>query len=276
MRRRWVVLGCGHRPHTAGFSAACKRRIAAGTDAQPSHAPCRSPRVPRPRKVPSNGTSPYLGSPTSDDARPDGGSVALRATGAFGATLAGKARALLIAGDLDGYRALFTRAAEQEDPSARYHARVLLLEEGLTAAGQAQRGPGRPAVRRRRQGRARRARRASRASRCILNYTGVALYELWGLDGARALFEAAQRLEPSLPHIEQNLAQLKDRRRTRAATPARCTPPLPALVARAKRVGRPRQARRRPDPQPLHDRPRRGGDAPALPRRRAPPPSTRS
>jgi len=59
---------------------------------------------------------------TSDDARPSGGSVVLRATGAFGATLAGKARPLLIAGDLDGYRALFARAGEQEDPNARYHA----------------------------------------------------------------------------------------------------------------------------------------------------------
>jgi tetratricopeptide (TPR) repeat protein len=175
-------------------------------------------------------------SPTSDDARPDGGSVALRATGAFGATLAGKARPLLIAGDLDGYRGLFTRAAEQDDPNARYHARVLLLEEGLTAAGQAQ--------------------TASQAAQLfadvakagldaleeqpsepiILGYTGVALYELWGLDGARALFEAAQRLEPSLPHIEQNLAQLKDRRRNARRNARPLHPTVPALVVRAKRV----------------------------------------
>ena len=176
-------------------------------------------------------------SPTSDDARLDGGSVALRATGAFGTTLAGKARALLIAGDLDGYRALFTRAGEQEDPNARYHARVLLLEEGLTAAGQAQ--------------------TASQAAQLfadvakagldaldeqpsepiILGYTGVALYELWGLDGARALFEAAQRLEPSLPHIDQNLAQLKDRRRHARRNARPLHPTVPALVVRAKRVG---------------------------------------
>ncbi|MGZ4231324.1 MAG: tetratricopeptide repeat-containing glycosyltransferase family 2 protein [Solirubrobacteraceae bacterium] len=175
-------------------------------------------------------------SPTSVDARPDGGSVALRATGAFGATLAGKARPLLIADDIDGYRALFTRANEQEDPNARYHAQVLLLEEGLTAAGQASTAmqaaqlfadvakAGLDAL-------------DEQASEpIILGYTGVALYELWALDGARALFEAAQRLEPSLPHIEQNLAQLKDRRRTARRNARPLHPTVPALVTRAKRA----------------------------------------
>ncbi|HET7047124.1 MAG TPA: glycosyltransferase [Solirubrobacteraceae bacterium] len=173
---------------------------------------------------------------TSDDARPDGGSVALRATGAFGATLAGKARPLLIAGDIDGYRALFTRAGEQEDPNARYHARVLLLEEGLTAAGQA------PTATQAAQLFADVAKAGLDAldeqpsEPIILGYTGVALYELWGLDGARALFEAAQRLEPSLPHIEQNLAQLKDRRRHARRNGRPFHPTVPALVTRAKRI----------------------------------------
>ena len=78
----------------------------------------------------------------------------------------------------------------------------------------------------------------------ILSYTGIALYELWGLDAARALFKAAQGLDPSMPHIQRNLAQLKDRRRNARRNPARCTPAVPALVTRAKRTG----VRARPAP----------------------------
>src|SRR3977135_3070980 len=86
-------------------------------------AACRSSRVPVLGRFPRMALRLTSNSPTSDDARLDGGSVAVRAPGAFGAPLAGKARAQLIAGDIDAYRALFTRAAEQEDPNARYHAR---------------------------------------------------------------------------------------------------------------------------------------------------------
>ncbi|HYZ81661.1 MAG TPA: glycosyltransferase [Solirubrobacteraceae bacterium] len=175
-------------------------------------------------------------SPTSVDARPEGGSVALRATGAFGTALAGKARGLLIAGDLDGYRALFARANEQQDPNARYHARALLLEEGLSAAGHATTA-------------AQAAQLFADVAKAgldaldeqpsepvILGYAGVALYELWALDGARALFQAAQRLEPSLPHIERNLAQLKERRRTHRRNARPLHPTVPGLSTRAKRV----------------------------------------
>src|SRR6185312_2401225 len=57
--------------------------------------------------------------------------------GAFGAQLRDQARLQLAINQLDRYKALFDRAAEHEDSHARYHARVLLIEEGLSAAGQA-------------------------------------------------------------------------------------------------------------------------------------------
>ena len=62
--------------------------------------------------------------------------LAARSAGAFGAQLREQARLQLTISQLERYRALFARAAEQPDRHARYHARVLLLEEGLTAAGQ--------------------------------------------------------------------------------------------------------------------------------------------
>ena len=158
--------------------------------------------------------------------------------------LAAQAGLLLGAGKLEAYQELFARAAEHEDIQRRYHARVKLVEQGLAAAGQAN------------------------AARCanvfsavaksaldvlteeprepiLLNYAGVALYELWVLDGARALFQAALRLDPSLPNVRRNLAELGRRRRAagtaaRRARPSRSS--LPALAQRAKRIA----ARARP------------------------------
>jgi tetratricopeptide (TPR) repeat protein len=176
-------------------------------------------------------------SATSDHARPTGGSVGLRAAGSsFGAALARKAGALLTAGDLDGYCALFTQAAEHDDPNARYHARVLLLEHGLAAAAQV------PTAAQAAQLFADVAKAGLDALEqqpsepVILGYTAVALYELWSLDGARALFGAAQRLEPSLPHLERNLAQLQQRRRTVRRGARLLHPTVPVLATRAKRV----------------------------------------
>ncbi len=72
----------------------------------------------------------------------------------------------------------------------------------------------------------------------LLNYTAVALYELWSIEGARALFAAAGRLDPDLAHVRRNLAECK--RRARELSRGRARRPmhaaLPALAARAKRV----------------------------------------
>jgi len=46
----------------------------------------------------------------------------------------------------------------------------------------------------------------------LLNYGGVALYELGADAGAEALFRAAARLDPDLPHVASNLERLAARR----------------------------------------------------------------
>ena len=169
--------------------------------------------------------------------------MALRLTGSTlapaaplsASALGARAAALLAAGDLRGYQDLFAGAGEREDPQERYRARIALLEQGLGAAG---------------------AVSASRASQIfllvagaatgilesepcepsLLNLAGVAFYELWSLDAAKALFEAARRLDPGLPHVGRNLQELSRRRRARTSGRRPLDAPLSALVRRAKRV----------------------------------------
>ncbi len=154
------------------------------------------------------------------------------------AELAEQARQLLAAGETGRYRALFARATEHEDPNRRYQARAVLLEQGLGAAGQA------PAAR------AADIFMAVATSAVgvledepreplILNYAGVALYELWSLDAAQALFQATLRLDPTAPHVRRNLAECKRRRRAAGGARKQRRPlhaALSALARRAKRV----------------------------------------
>jgi tetratricopeptide (TPR) repeat protein len=51
----------------------------------------------------------------------------------------------------------------------------------------------------------------------LLNYAGVAFYELWSLQAAQALFAAAQRLDPALAQVGRNLEQTQARRRSLGA-----------------------------------------------------------
>jgi tetratricopeptide (TPR) repeat protein len=204
------------------------------------------------------------GIPTPDDsaatpgdgsARPSAGSgglriattpatpVALRGN-AFAAQLRDQARRQLAGNQLERYQALFARATEHEDIHARYHARVLLLEEGLAAAGKTtsqtqathlfvavaigaidalQEEPREPV---------------------LLNYAGVALYELWSLDAAYALFKAASRLDPALPHLQRNLKEVGRRRRGhRPNKPLHVA--VPGLATRAQKLA--------PKAQPARD-----------------------
>ena len=204
---------------------------------------CRSPRVPVLGRFPRMALRLTSNSPTSDDARLDGGSVALRATGAFGATLAGKARALLIAGDIDAYRALFSARRRAGGP-----------QRALPRAGTAARGrphgrrpgshddSGRPAVRRRRQGRARRARRAAqradhpllrrrRALRAVGPRRRACPVRGGAAPGALA---AAHRAEP----------------RPAQGPPPQRAPQRPPAAPRRPGAGRSRQARRPSAPSP--------------------------
>jgi glycosyltransferase involved in cell wall biosynthesis len=164
---------------------------------------------------------------------------------ALGAQLRAQAGALLAAGRLDDYRAQFEQAAGHDDPHDRYWGRLVLIEEGLAAAGHSSSS-------------ARAAQLFVAVAHAgldlleeeprepmVLLYAGVAMYELWSLDAARALFLAAQRLDPSLPHLKQNLQQLKARARSTGSNGRPLRPlhnSVPGLAGRAKRVA----ARARP------------------------------
>jgi tetratricopeptide (TPR) repeat protein len=178
------------------------------------------------------------GIPTPNDSAGTPGDVAAATTltgAAFGAQLRDSARLQLTIHQLDRYKALFERASEHADLHARYHARVLLIEEGLAAAGkttsQTQATHLFVAVAQA----ALDALEEEPREPILLNYAGVALYELWSLDAAHALFKAAQRLDPALPHLKRNLQELGRRRRGhRPNKPLHAS--VPALAARARKL----------------------------------------
>ncbi len=162
-----------------------------------------------------------------------------RTPSALRAYLRAQTALLMATGALEEYRGLFARLNKLDDPQLRHAGRVILLEEALSASSAttltsaqalslfvaaAQAGievleeePREPVV---------------------LNYVAVALYELWSIDAARALFAAAHRLDSELPNVRANLAACK--RRARELSRGRAKRPLhtalPALSARAKRV----------------------------------------
>jgi tetratricopeptide (TPR) repeat protein len=157
---------------------------------------------------------------------------------AAGVVLHARAQRLLASGDVAGYRGLFTEAAAIADVHRRYEARTGLLEAGLgfpgtkvsviapifAAVAEAtvlllEEEPREP---------------------YIVNLAGVAFYELGELTTAERLFTAAERLDPELPNVAANLAEIARRRRQGLTT----RPNLPALVVarmkdlrdRAKRI----------------------------------------
>jgi tetratricopeptide (TPR) repeat protein len=153
------------------------------------------------------------------------------------AVLVPRAEACLGARDVRGYRALFAEAARVEDVHRRYEARKRLIEAGLATGGHdlTAMGPILAAV----------AREAldvlaeDPREPLVLNYAGIALYELGELGAAESLFEAARRLDPELPHVERNLAEIARRRRTGLAS-IKLPPPLRLvaddLARRARKV----------------------------------------
>ncbi len=147
-----------------------------------------------------------------------------------------RAKACLVAGDLKGYRDLFATAAAVEDPHRRYLARRTLVEQGLGAAGttapvdvpQLFLTVARSAVE---------LLEDEPREPLLLNYAGVALYELGSLDAAEKLFRACRRLDDTVPHVESNLGEIARRRRAgNAATnlPAPVRAALKPLADRAK------------------------------------------
>src|SRR5947207_2887267 len=94
-----------------------------------------------------------------------------------------RAQACLAAADLKGYRELFAQAAAVEDPHRRYQARRTLIEQGLgaTATAPAKNMPAlflavaRSAIE---------LLEEEPREPVLLNYAGVAFYELGSLDAA--------------------------------------------------------------------------------------------
>ncbi|HEY1510402.1 MAG TPA: glycosyltransferase [Solirubrobacteraceae bacterium] len=159
--------------------------------------------------------------------------------GAFGNQLATQARTYLATANLDGYKGLFARATEHDDPHARYFAQVRLVEEGLAAAGQASSSTQATQVFVAAATGAIGALEQEPREPILLNYAAVALYELWSLDAAHAIFKAAHALDPALPHLKRNLGELA-RRRREASQSGRSLKPLhaavPALASRARKI----------------------------------------
>ncbi len=146
-----------------------------------------------------------------------------------------RAGAFISAGELTQYIQLFSEAGELENPQRVYQVRKLLLERGLAAL---------PTLSEKRAtelllAMARAALavlEADPAEPVLLNYTGVVLYELWALDGARALFQAAKRLDPELPHLDRNLSEIANRGRSAQHRKLSFHPVLADLSKRARRV----------------------------------------
>jgi tetratricopeptide (TPR) repeat protein len=140
-------------------------------------------------------------------------------------------------GELAGYLELLGRLESIEDPHRRYQASVGLIERGI-AAGAATAPAHLPelfaAVADGALGMLEREPREPR----LLNYAGVLLYELWSLDAAQAIFEAAGRLDPRLEQLDRNLAAIAPRRRQwrEAHRSAPLHPTIPALARRALEI----------------------------------------
>ena len=189
--------------------------------------------------------------------------------GAAGTKLRLEARAALAARDVHAYSALFPRADDIEDIHRRHQARLALLEVGLhespadlpvlagAMAVVARRAielleaePREPGVPERRGRRLLRARRAGRGRAPLPGRAPAG-------PGSRARREQP-RPAPGPPPRAPAAAAAPARRPRRDARPG------PARQARRRR----RAPGRGPHAEPVHDRQGRGGDAPALPRRR--------
>src|SRR3954467_7506489 len=148
-----------------------------------------------------------------------------------------RAQACLAAGDLKGYRELFAHVADVEDPHRRYQARRTLIEQGLAAASGT---PSKdvPALFLAVARSAVELLEADPREPILLNYTGVAFYELGALDAAESLFRACRRLDDTVAHVESNLREIARRRRAGAGgvpkLPGGVRAALKPLAARAK------------------------------------------
>src|SRR4051794_30773570 len=148
------------------------------------------------------------------------------------------ALAALRARDLKRYAAVLGETGEIDDPQRRYQARKVVLERGLAAGS---------SVPEAEYGRLFHAIAAGTIAileeearePVLLNYAGVALYELGQLAAAEQLFKAALRLDPELEHVDRNIDEIGRRRRGAGSfvprMPKNLELALGALAMRAER-----------------------------------------
>ncbi|HWD69963.1 MAG TPA: glycosyltransferase [Solirubrobacteraceae bacterium] len=146
-----------------------------------------------------------------------------------------RAASHIAAGDLNAYVQLFSDAAEFENPSRAYQVRKLLLERGLASLQTVSEKRATELLLAMARG-AINVLELDPAEPVLLNYAGVIMYELWALDGAKALFQAAKRLDPELPHLDRNLEEISKRGRSGAHKKLVFHPVLAELSKRARRV----------------------------------------
>src|SRR4051794_30953889 len=148
-------------------------------------------------------------------------------------------RAALAQNDLNRFGELLAECATERDYQRAYKARRILLELGLEQLGRVSDSASIPLM-------TTLARAAIDALEqeprepVMLNYAGIAFYEVGMLGAAEALFKAARRLDPELPHVARNLTEIGRRRRQGmdvvAKLPANLANPLKGLAVRAERV----------------------------------------
>ena len=137
--------------------------------------------------------------------------------------------------DLPAYLQLFSDAAELENPHRTYQVRKLLLERGLASLQPVSEKRATEILLTMARG-AIVALEAAPAEPVLLNYAGVIMYELWALDAAKALFQAAKRLDPELPHLDRNLSEIANRGRSGQHRKLAFHPVLADLSKRVRRI----------------------------------------
>ncbi|HWJ50349.1 MAG TPA: glycosyltransferase family 2 protein, partial [Solirubrobacteraceae bacterium] len=125
-----------------------------------------------------------------------------------------RARHLLAAGDLAGYRELFSQSESITDPQRRYWAGRTLVEAGLQA-GESTPPAVRPALFAAIADAALELLAREPAEPVLLGHAGNALCELGSLDAAEAMLHAAARLDPRLAGLDRASEALRARRESR-------------------------------------------------------------
>jgi glycosyltransferase involved in cell wall biosynthesis len=149
--------------------------------------------------------------------------------------LVSRAAKLIANNELPAYLQLFAEAAELENPQRSYQVHKLLIERGLAALQSVSEKRATELLLATARG-AINVLEADPAQPVLLSYAGVIMYELWALDAAKTLFQAAKRLDPELPHLDRNLREIAGRGRSGKYKKLAFHPVIAELSKRARRI----------------------------------------